>query len=67
MLSGMSDPLTEQQNRNVENILRLAKGYSAKSKAEAVKRCDFDTSIRIASNEAKVESYFRERGVEVRS
>lgn len=56
--------MTDQQKANVASILRLARGYITEVKQEAVHTQDFDTSMRIASNEARVEAYFRERGIE---
>lgn len=55
--------MTEQEKRNTENVLRIARGYIAMAKKEAVKRGDFDASMRLATNEAKVEQHFREQGI----
>lgn len=60
----MSDETAQKEN--LGNILRLAKEHMAKAKTEAVEACDFDTSLRIASNEARVDAYFLERGVEAK-
>lgn len=55
--------MTDQEKQNVANILRIANGYIADAKRDAVERCDFDASLRIASNEARVEQYFSEKGI----
>lgn len=61
----MTAPLSDQQKKNLTNILGMAKIKMAAAKKKAVEEGDFDTSLRIASNEARIEGYFRERGVEV--
>lgn len=57
--------MTDQEKQNIANILRLAKGYMAADKKAAVEHGDFDTSLRIASNEARTEAYFRAQGVDL--
>lgn len=64
-LEEVKESMTDQEKQNVARILQLAKGHMATDKRKAVGRGDFDTSLRIASNEARVEAYFRERGVDL--
>lgn len=57
--------MTDQQKQNVTNILRTAMEIRAVNKKEAVANGDFERSITIAANEARVEEYFRVKGVEI--
>lgn len=56
---------TPFQRGNVENIVAQAKAILRQRKDEAVRNGDIEASIGIACREAKIDTYLRERGVEV--
>lgn len=57
--------MTEQEKKNIAAVLAIARGYIAEDKRAAVERGDFETSLRIASNEARLEQYFASRGITI--
>lgn len=50
---------TLDKRLNLQSIFDKAAAITAKAKAEAVKNQDFETSLRIADNEARIEAHLR--------
>ena len=57
--------MSPEEAENVARILRRAREFNKENIRKARDRGDIDATLRIASNEAKVEGMMRERGIDI--
>jgi|DEB0MinimDraft_6_1074348.scaffolds.fasta_scaffold17108_4 hypothetical protein len=57
--------MTEEEKKNISAILEAAKQINRENQEKAMQGGDIETDLRIASNEAKVEAFFRKKGLEI--
>ena len=57
--------MTDQEKQNVQRIYALAEKHIAKLKRGAVNGGDFEGSLRLADNQARIENFLRGKGVMV--